>query len=88
MFDMRLVTSSQRGIIQGKSPAAVMFTTRSRPLFGSSSWMTPACSNTTVPAPASIAFTSKSLNFVTCASLFGPTSYDQTFATPSRSEMK
>src|SRR4029453_8439388 len=39
MFDIGLVTSSQRGIIHGKSPAAVMFTTRDLPDFGSSSWM-------------------------------------------------
>src|SRR5262245_3367805 len=37
MFVMRLVTSSQLGIIQGKSPTAVMFTSRSFRLFGSSS---------------------------------------------------
>src|SRR5260221_13523248 len=37
MFVMRLVTSSQRGIIHGKSPVAVIGTTCSRPLFGSSS---------------------------------------------------
>src|SRR5262252_1662603 len=34
---MRFETSSQRGIIHGKSPVAVMLTTCSRPLFGSSS---------------------------------------------------
>src|SRR2546421_4847141 len=39
MFDIRFVTSSHRGIIHGKSPAAVMFTTRDFPDFGSSSWM-------------------------------------------------
>src|SRR2546423_2288715 len=37
VFVARLVTSSQRGIIHGKSPVAVMLTTCSRPLFGSSS---------------------------------------------------
>src|SRR4030095_14596641 len=37
MFVMRFVTSLQFGIIQGKSPAAVMLTTCSRPLFGSNS---------------------------------------------------
>src|SRR6266550_5869397 len=37
MFVMRLVTSSQRGIIHGKSPAAVMLTMCSLPLFGSNS---------------------------------------------------
>src|SRR6185436_21195069 len=37
MFDRRLLTSSQRGIIQGKSPVAVIFTTCSLPLLGSSS---------------------------------------------------
>ena len=36
-FVMRLVTSSQRGIIQGKSPVAVMLTMCSLPFFGSSS---------------------------------------------------
>src|SRR5581483_8285638 len=35
MDDIRAVTSSQRGIIQGKSPAAVIVTTCSLPLFGS-----------------------------------------------------
>ncbi len=88
MFVMRLVTSSQRGIIQGKSPAAVMFTTCCLPFFGSSSWMTPACSKTIAPVPASIVFTSKSVNFVTCTSFFAAISYDHTLATPSRSEMK
>src|SRR6188474_3811434 len=43
---IRAVTSSQRGIIHGKSPLAVIATTLSRPDFGSSSWITPACSNT------------------------------------------
>src|SRR5437667_3690269 len=37
MFVIRFVTSSQRGIIQGKSPVAVMLTTCSLPLLGSSS---------------------------------------------------
>src|ERR1051325_1928461 len=37
MLVARLLTSSQRGIIQGKSPVAVMLTTCSRPLLGSSS---------------------------------------------------
>src|SRR4051794_23440509 len=37
MLVSRLETSSQRGIIHGKSPVAVMFTTCSLPLFGSSS---------------------------------------------------
>src|SRR5512147_2351725 len=37
MFVSRFVTSSQFGIIHGKSPAAVMLTTFSLPLFGSSS---------------------------------------------------
>jgi len=68
MFDMRAVTSSQRGIIHGKSPVARMLTTFSRPLFGSSSWTRPPCSKTTAPAPESSVFTSKSVNFVTCAS--------------------
>src|SRR5262249_48690937 len=58
MFDMRLVTSSQCGIIQGKSPAAVILTMRSLPDFGSSSWTYPACSNTRTPAPESSALTS------------------------------
>ncbi len=88
MFAIRDVTSSQRGIIQGKSPAAVIVTRCDLPLFGSSSWMSPACSKTIVPAPASIDFTSKSLNAVTCASFFDPGSYDHTLATPSRSERK
>src|SRR4029077_9526634 len=34
-FVMRAVTSSHRGIIHGKSPAAVMETTRAFPLLGS-----------------------------------------------------
>src|SRR5712691_6629441 len=37
MFVRRLLTSSHFGIIQGKSPAAVIFTMRSLPVFGSSS---------------------------------------------------
>ena len=37
MLVMRLVTSSQRGIIQGKSPVAVMLTMCSLPVLGSSS---------------------------------------------------
>src|SRR2546425_11467645 len=36
-FVMRLVTSTQFGIIQGKSPLAVIFTMCSLPLFGSNS---------------------------------------------------
>src|SRR3954468_14914681 len=48
---IRAVTSSQRAIIQGKSPAAVIATTFSRPDFGSSSWICPACSKTTAPGP-------------------------------------
>src|SRR5262245_27255099 len=36
-FDMRLVMSSHRGIIQGKSPVAVMLTMRSLLVFGSNS---------------------------------------------------
>ena len=50
--------------------------------------MYPACSNTTTPAPASSVLTSKSVNLVVCASFFALVSYDQTFCTPSRSEMK
>ncbi len=88
MLVMRLVTSSQRGIIHGKSPVAVMSMGCARPVFGSSSWIRPACSKTTVPAPASIDFTSKSVNFVICVSFFVFASYDQTFATPSRSDRK
>jgi hypothetical protein len=88
MLLMRAVTSSQRGIIQGKSPVAVIATTFSRPDFGSSSWICPPCSNTIAFAPASIVFTSKSVNFVTCASFFAFVSNDQTFETPSRSERK
>src|SRR6185436_9141018 len=67
---IRLVTSTHRGIIHGKSPAAVMFTIFSLPDRGSSSWMYPACSKTTVPAPVSIDFTSKSVNLVDCESFF------------------
>src|SRR6185369_15715949 len=67
MLERRLLTSSQFGIIHGKSPFAAMLMIFSLPLFGSSSWMYPACSKTTVPAPESIDFTSKSVNFVTCA---------------------
>src|SRR6188472_1942315 len=58
-LDMRAVTSSQRGIIQGKSPVATIGTTLSLPDFGSSSWTSPPCSNTTVPLLASIDLTSK-----------------------------
>src|ERR1035437_2071832 len=36
---MRLETSSQRGIIHGKSPATLIGTTCSLPLLGSSSWI-------------------------------------------------
>src|SRR5438034_6967492 len=39
MFVSRFETSSQRAIIQGKSPVAVMLTMCSRPLRGSDSWM-------------------------------------------------
>src|SRR5258708_2781612 len=87
-FDMRAVTSSQRGIIHGKSPFAVIGTTVSLPDFGSSSWITPACSKTTVLLLASIVLTSKSVNVVTCASFLALVSKDQTFDTPSRSERK
>src|SRR5262245_37617516 len=38
-LDMRAVTSSQRGIIHGKSPAALMLTMCSLPDLGSISWM-------------------------------------------------
>ena len=88
MLVIRLVTSSQRGIIQGKSPAARMLTTLSLPLFGSSSWTTPACSNTIAPAPESSVFTSKSVNFVAWVSFFVFVSYAHTFDTPSRSDRK
>src|SRR5580765_1522447 len=37
IFERRLLTSSQRGIIHGKAPVAVMLTTCSLPLLGSSS---------------------------------------------------
>ena len=82
-----VVTSFHCGIIQGKSPLAVMFTVRSRPVAGSSSCTYPACSNTTALADvdASRVFTSKSRNFVTCASAVVRVSYDHTFDTPSRS---
>src|SRR3974390_1877094 len=86
--EIRLVPSSHRGIIHGKSPAAVMLTMCDLPVFGSSSWMSPACSKTIAPAPESSALTSKSLKSVACASFFEVSSYDQMFATPSRSEMK
>ena len=59
MFDIRAVTSSQRGIIQGKSPLAVIGTIVSLPDFGSSSWISPACSKTTVLLFESIDLTSK-----------------------------
>ena len=65
-----------------------MVTTRDLPLFGSSSCTSPACSNTIAPAPASIDFTSKSTNDVTCASFFDLVSNAQTLATPSRSDRK
>ena len=85
---MRDETSFHDAIIHGKSPVAVMFTTRARPVFASSSCTEPACSNTTVPADASSDFTSKSRNFVTCASCFDLVSYENTFDTPSRSDRK
>src|SRR5512145_3208644 len=88
MFAIRLVTSSHRGIIQGKSPRALISTTDERWVLGSSAWICPPCSNTTVPAPASIDFTSKSVNFVTWVSLFDRGSNDHTFDTPSRSDRK
>ncbi len=88
MFEIRLVTSSQRGIIHGKSPRAVISTGWLRPVFGSSEWMRPACSNTIAPPPASIVLTSKSVNFVVCVSFFALVSYAQTFETPSRSDRK
>ena len=58
MFAMRPLTSFQPAIIHGKSPTAVMLTRVAFPVFGSSSWMYPACSKTTAPAPASRVFTS------------------------------
>ena len=84
----RLVTSFHCGIIQGKSPAAEIGTTRVRPVAASSSCTAPPCSNTTAPAPASSVFTSKSRKRVTCRSAFPRVSYAQTFDTPSRSERK
>src|SRR6185503_8418258 len=42
MFVRRFETSSQFGIIHGKSPAATMLTILDLPLFGSSSYMYPA----------------------------------------------
>src|SRR5581483_1346503 len=87
METMRDETSFHCGIIHGNSPATVIGTTCSRPVFGSSSWMYPACSNTTAPAPASSVFTSKSAKCVTCATFFVLVSYDQTLATPSASSM-
>src|SRR4029079_5432340 len=85
---IRAVTSSQRVIIQGKSPLATIGTTLSLPDFASSSWITPACSKTTAVLPASIALTSKAVNFVTCASFLAFGSKLHTFDTPSRSERK
>ncbi len=57
-FVIRAVTSSQRGIIHGKSPLAVIGTMCSVPLFGSSSCTYPACSKTTALGPESIVLTS------------------------------
>src|SRR5262245_24588526 len=88
MLDIDLETSSHRGIIHGKSPAAVMFTMCSLPLRGSSSWTYPACSNTTAFGPESSVFTSKSENLVTWVSFFDLVSIEKTLATPSRSEIK
>src|SRR5262252_4384599 len=42
----RFDTSSHCGILHGKSPLAVMLTACSLWVLGSSSWITPACSNT------------------------------------------
>ena len=53
-----------------------------RPLFGSSSCTSPACSKTSVPPPASSALTSKSVNLVCCVRRFAFASYDQTLAMP------
>src|SRR4051812_19873761 len=78
-LDIRAVTSSHRGIIQGKSPFAVIVTTFSRPDFGSSSWIRPPCSKTIALLVESIDFTSKSVNFVTCASFLALTSKLHTF---------
>src|SRR4051812_29291240 len=66
------LTSFHCGIIQGKSPSAVMLTTWSFPDFGSSRWTLPACSNTTAlpSGAASRAFTSRSAKVVSCTSFF------------------
>ena len=89
MFVMRLVTSSQRGIIHGKSPAAVMFTTCSLPVFGSSSWMYAGLleddrAGAGVDRLHVEVGELRHLRQASCVFV----SYDQTFATPSRSEMK
>ena len=85
---VRDVTSFHAGIIHGKSPAAVMSTTRDTPVRASSSCTYPACSNTTVVPAASMDFTSKSVNFVTCDRRRLRVSKAQTFETPSRSDRK
>ena len=86
---MRPVTSSQRGIIHGKSPAAVIGSARDLPVAASSSCTRPACSNTTVlpSAPDASVFTSKSRKPVTWRIAYDFVSYAHTFATPSRSLM-
>ncbi len=71
MLVTRLDTSSQRGIIHGKvAGRRDRRAASSRPDAGSTSWMKPPCSITSAPAPASIVFTSKSVNFVTWRSRF------------------
>ena len=85
---MRAVTSSQCGIIHGKSPLTRIGTTAGLPAFGSNRCTAPACSNTSAPPPAPSVFTSKSVKRVTCASCFVAGANDQTFDTPSRSDRK
>lgn len=67
---------------------ARMLTIEVFPDFGSSSCTYPACSKTTLPPPASIVFTSKSVNRVSCVSFLPFGSNAHTFDTPLRSERK
>ena len=85
---MRLVTSSQCVIIQGKSPTARMGTGADLPVLTSSACTEPACSKTSAPPPAPSDLTSKSVKRVTCVSCFVPGANAHTLATPSRSERK
>ncbi len=85
---MRAVTSSQCGIIHGKSPTTRIGTTADFPAFGSNRCTCPPCSKTSAPPPAPSVFTSKSVNRVTCVSCLPAWAYDHTFDTPSRSDRK